>query len=732
MNTKSILMAMALVLAGLAPLSAQDSAAPMSPTPVAAEHPACAWEQYPRWSKFTTDQLVKDIRFGLETAKKNIAAICAVTPEQATFDNVFGAYAAMSDDLNYADSMLATLASNMDSPEIRQAQESLIPELSEFSASLIANTQLWQVVKSAAAQPWVKQLSPARQRYVQQVVDSFREGGADLSPEQKKHLAQINERLSMLSLEFGKRVLDSTNAWQHVVTDKAQLDGMSDAWLEKAAHAAQEKGFGTPENPQWLITMDIDSIFEVLRNCTVPATRKLCWEGRQTVGSGKYDTADVVAEVMQLRKECAELLGFKTYADMTTAHRMVGSGDNALKFVDGMAAKVLPSFHEECEQLKAYQEKKTGEKVDKMNPWDTSFYAYQMKKEMYDFDPDSLRPYFEAESVRKGMFGIAAKLYGINFTEVPTVCLKPGGELPAGKAEVWHPEVRLFEVRDNATGRHLGSFYMDLYPRPSKRAGAWVSPMAFGESGKDGQPRRPHLAALCGNLTAATKTKPALYSHYDVETIFHEFGHMLHNMLSDTELVAHAGSCVAWDFVELPSQLNENWTWEPAALATYAKHYQTGEPIPAELVQKLNNGRFFMPATDEMAQLRVAKLDLEMHTKYDQLFKGKDLDAASLELLKPWSMETTVPSRSIMRNLTHCLCGGYAAGYYSYKWAEVLAADAFSRFEKEGVLNPATGRAYREAVLKQGDSKPAADVFRDFMGRDPNPDALLKKEGLLK
>ena len=730
MTTKDIMLTLALGLTLGAPLAAQESAAPMSPTPVAAEHPACAWNEYPRWSKLTPKQVLGDMRYGLQRAQQRIDAICAVEPDKATFENVFLAHQDLGLEMSYAEGALSVLESNLDSPEVRAVLEELIPEVTAFTSSIIANEKLWAVVKSAAAQDWVKTLSPAKQRYVQQVVDSFRESGADLSPEQKARKAQIMERLSTLTHEFSKKVLDSQNAWQLVVTDKAQLDGMSDAWMAKAAAAALEKGHGTKEAPQWLVTLDIDSVIEVLRNCSVPATRKACWEGRQSVGTGEYDTAAIVAEVMQLRKELAELLGFKTYADLTTAHRMVESGDKAMAFVDDLAKQVLPAFGKECQELLDFYARQTGKKVEKMDPWDTTYYAYQLKKQRYSFDPDSVRPYFEGEQVRQGMFNLAAKLYGINFKEVPTVCLKPGEELPAGTAEVWYPGVRLFEVRDNKTGAHLGSFYIDLYPRPSKRAGAWVMPLAFGESAANGKPHRPHLAVLSGNLTAATGDMPALYSHYDVETIFHEFGHMMHCMLTDTELTAHAGTNVSWDFVELPSQLNENWTWEPEALATYAKHYKTGEPMPAELVEKLNNSRFYMPASDEMSQLALTKLDLEMHMNYDKLFKGRDLDEASNALVGAWRMPSTVPSRSVMRNLTHCICGGYAAGYYSYKWAEVLAADAFSRFAKEGVLNPATGAAYREAILSKGDSKPAAEVFRDFMGRDPQPDALLKKEGL--
>ena len=298
--------------------------------------------------------------------------------------------------------------------------------------------------------------------------------------------------------------------------------------------------------------------------------------------------------------------------------------------------------------------------------------------------------------------------------------------------EVWHPEVRLFEVRDNKSGAHLGSFYLDLFPRATKRGGAWVQPIHYGTPAHDGKPHTPHLALLAGNLSAAGKETPALFSHRDVETIFHEFGHMMHVMLGNTELRSHCGTSVAWDFVELPSQMNENWTWEPEGMATYAVHYKTGEPIPENYVRKMQDVRFFFPAHDNMGQLCIAKLDLEMHMNYAEKFRGRDLDAASAELLDSWRTPMTVQPPSIMRNLTHCISGGYAGAYYSYKWAEVLAADVYTRFLKEGIMNPAVGAAYREEILSKGDSKPAAELYRNFMGRDPNPDALLQKQGLLK
>ena len=469
-----------------------------------------------------------------------------------------------------------------------------------------------------------------------------------------------------------------------------------------------------------------------MANCTVPATRKLVWEGSASQGCGKHDTTPVAQEILQMRLELARLLGFKNYADSMTARRMVESGDNALAFVDGMIAKVKPAFDREVDELRDWVQRETGSRPDKFNPWDLTFYTKQLQKGKFDFDVDCLRPYFEAEQVRIGMFAIASRLYGVTFREIPTVCLKPGEKCPEGAAEVWHPQVRLFAVHDAATGAHLGSFYMDIFPRSTKRSGAWVSPMAFGASATADTPHRPHLAALCANVTPPAEGKPALLPHRDVRTLFHEFGHMMHCMLTDCELQMQSGTIVDHDFVELPSQLNENWVWEPEALAAYARHYKTGQPLPQDLLQKRLATRFFFPASDAMAQLCLAKLDLEMHINYEQKFQGRDMDDATDTLLEGLRYPTTVRVPSNARKFGHVMNGGYAAGYYSYKWAEVLAADAFTRFAAEGVLNPATGAAYRQTILSKGDSKSATQLFLDFMHRKPNPDALLQKQGILK
>ena len=736
MMLRSSALILSLCLAGtLLPAGARAQEAPapaeaaVSP---AVSHPYCDWEgMYPRWSRLTPQQGLQDVRYGMQLARERLEALCQVKPEEATYDNTFAVLEQLDREMNRAQLLMYHLSSVMDNTELRQVQETLLPEETEFSASLSSNERLWAVIRHAANQPWVRTLSPARQRYVQQVVDSFKDSGADLPADKKARKVEIIKELSRLTHQFSKNVLDARNSWQLVITQKSELAGLSESWLNTAAAAAREKGYGTAEAPNWLITLDDTSVLEVLKHCDVEETRRLCWLGRAGIGSyAPHDNAPIVARVMELRRELATLLGFGTFADLQTARRMVGSGQNALHFVDEMMRKVKPAFDREVADFLQFVSECKGHKVSSIKPWETTYYNTRYKEERFQFDQNALRPYLSCENVVQGMFSIYQKLYGIRISEVPSVWLLPGQELPEGMAEVWHPDVKLFAVHDAATGQHLGSFYMDLFPRDSKRGGAWVLGLDFHGYGQEGKPHSPHLGVLIGNHPMPTEDKPALFTQYDVTTIFHEFGHMMHCMLSHTELTSHAGTGVAWDFVELPSQLQENWTWIPEGITTYARHWQTGEPMPQELLEKLQKTRYTMPAMDNMNQLCIAKLDLEMHMFYDEKFKGRPLDEASAELLDPWRMPFSVRMPSIMRNLEHCISGGYAAGYYSYKWAEVLAADAFTRFAKEGPLNPATGASFRKEILSQGDSRPAAEIFRNFMGREPNPDALLQAQGL--
>ena len=698
----------------------------------AGKHPFFDKGLYPDWIRLTPAQARIDSAAAMVLARHRLELISQLTPEETTFENTFLALSLAQEELEKVQNRLYHLKTVADNEELRQVQQELMPRWNELSAEILADDQLWAVLRSAATQPWVKGLSPAKQRYVQQVIDNYHDQGGDLSPEQKQRKKEIEDEMAMLELEFGKNVQDSTEAWELIITDPAELAGMSADWMEKARQEAAKSVHGDDAAPAWRISLQASSYGEVLKHCTVEATRRKCWEGARSIGSGQFDNEPIVARIMELRRELAGLLGFDTFADLTTHRRMVGSGNNALKFVDDMMQKVKPAFDAECAQLLNFISRRTGQQITALNPWDRSYFLREMSEEMYNLDAEAVRPYLECRNVVNGIFSIFSNLYGVSFTELPARCLKPGETASPMVIETWHPEVKVFAVTDDRTGHHLGSFYMDLFPRDMKREGAWVMPLSYGSPAEDNKPHVPHLACLVGNMTPAMGDKPALFSHRDVVVLFHEFGHMMHVMLSNTELQAHAGTGVAWDFVELPSQLTENWAWEPQGIATFGRHYATGESMPADLVNKLRASRYFLPATDNMGQLCIAKLDLEMHMFYNEKFQGKGLDSATRELLRDWQISTTVPGNSIMRRLRHCITGGYCAGYYSYKWAEVLAADAYSRFRNEGVLNRRTGDDFRRCILSQGDSRPAADIYRQFMGREPNPDALLQSQGLSK
>ena len=732
MTFRSLLFAVVVSAVCSTPLFAQQQNAAGLPVLVADEHPFLEWGgAYPRWSRMTPAQGAADIRLAVQRAQQRIEAICQVKPEEATWENTFAAFDMLDWEVDCADQLLSNLEYLMDSPEVLAAVEEVMPLIAEYNASITSNSRLWEVMRHASMQPWVRTLSPARQRFVQQVVDTFKDSGADLSAEQKARKLAIGKEMAELRLKYEKNCKDSVNAWQLVITDKARLAGMSPDWMERAAAKAQERGHGTPEQPQWLITLDYASVGDVLRHCDVEETRRLCWLGRCSEGNTpEFDNAPVVDRVMALRSELATLLGFGTYADLVTARRMVGSGEAALDFVDDMMRKVKPGFDRDVAQLLEFISAREGRRVTQVNPWDVNYYITQLAEKECGFDSDSLRPYHKKENVLAGMFSVFEGLYNVRISEVPTRCLQPGEQAAEGEAEVWHPEVKLYAIHDEATGRHMGSVYMDLHPRSTKRDGAWVMRVRHYPVVEGNRP--PHLCVLVGNLKSPTAGKPALFTHLDVLTLFHEFGHALHSMLSDVELYSHTGTRVARDFVELPSQMNENWVWIPEGVMSYARHWETDEPMPADMLVKLQKSRFFLPGFDMMSQLRMAKLDLEMHINYESKFRGRNLDAASRELLDPWNLPLTTSSPSVMRSLSHCISGGYAAGYYSYKWAEVLAADAFTRFEKEGPTNAGTGAAFRRAVLKTGGSRPERESFRDFMGRDPNPDALLQQQGMVE
>ena len=679
------------------------------------------------WSQLTPERARTEIRAAIETAKTAIADICAV--QSPTYENTFAALENAAADLTRAWGRLSHLQSVMDSPELREAINELMPEVVIYSSSVTLNPQLYAVLKNAAGQPWVQQLSPVKQRFINETLSDFRENGADLEAEQKVRYAELTTKLAQLSQSFGEHVLDSTNAWEYITTNADELKGLPESALAAAQADAQSKGHGTDEKPAWRFTLQFTSVQPVLTFAENEELRSRIWHAMNDKGTGEHDTQSLIHEIMAMRAEKAALLGYERYSDYVTSRRMAGSGTTALNFINGLHDRVKAPYLAEQEAIRQFAEQATGSSIPVMKPWDIGYWSEKRRKALYDFDSEELRPYFPMQGVLDGMFSIYAGLYGIRFEQRPTACIKEGETLPEGAVEVWHPEVLFYDVYDEENGEHLGSFYADWYPRDSKRGGAWMNCLATGCPPVNGAPRRPHLALMCGNMSRPVGDTPALLTHREVETVFHEFGHLLHQILSDVEVESLAGCNVAWDFVELPSQINENWCWQAEALNRFARHWKTGESLPAELLSKMLAARNCGAATFAMRQLCFGKLDLELHTN-TATYAGRDIEEVDREILADYRVPTTEPANSALRCFTHIFDGGYESGYYSYKWAEMLEADAFSRFINEGIFNPATGRDFRRCILSQGNSRPAAELYRDFMQRDPDPEAMLRRDGL--
>lgn len=689
-------------------------------------HPFLAPEFHVRWSTLVPEAVEPDIREGLKNAKANIEVICAQEPEAATYESTFLAFEKASEPLNDGWGRLTHLDSVNDNPAQREALGKMLPEVTDFYSSLALNDRLWAVIKRVGESGEIAGLNEVERRFVAETLEDFRNSGADLPADKKARVAAIEADLSKLTKEYSEHVLDSTNAWELVIRDEAKLAGLPDSAKGAAAANARSKGL---EAPAWRFTLQFPSMYPIMQHLHDDGIRRQVWEASSQIGmTGKWDNTALVWRILELREEKAKLLGHEHFADLTLLRRMAKNGGTALAFVENIHARIHPAFLAEHKQLAQYKAAKSQQPVELLEPWEVAYWAEKQRQENYDFDEEALRPYFPVNGVMTGMFEIASRLFGISIHERATVFYEPGSgpaELAEGGIEVWHPECKFYEIHDSDSGKHLGSFYADWHPRESKRGGAWMNSLHTGGPGE------PHLGIIIGNMTPPVDGNQALLTHREVETIFHEFGHLLHGLLSDVCVKSLSGTNVPWDFVELPSQIMENFCWDRESLDLFARHFETGEAIPEELFGKMVAAKNYMSASAFMRQLAMGKLDLEMHTRLKD-FIGKDLDEVDREVLADYLAPLKTPSPSAMRRFGHLFSSstGYAAGYYSYKWAEVLDADAFTRFKKEGVLNPATGRAFREHILSKGNSVAPDELYRRFMGRDPDQEALLIRAGL--
>ena len=697
-------------------------------------HPFLSNSSHPAWSALNPEYVRHDITMALEESEKNLQSIRELNAEGVTFLNTVKALEQSTTSLDEAWGLVAHLDSVCNSDELRNAYNDILPAVTEFGAKIPLDAKLWQTIKNFAESEEAKNLDPIDRRLLEETIKDFSEAGADLPEEKRNRLEELSSELAKITQKFSENVLDGTNAWQMVVREKEKLKGLPPSALEAARQAAVEK-LGMEEGKEaWLFTLHAPSMIPVLQYLDDEDLRKEIWSASDQLGSVEpYNNAKLIQHILALRQEKAELVGKKDFADAILSRRMAKNGQGAEDFISGLKEKTLPFFSRENRELEEFKAEKTDLPTDLLQPWEVGYWAEKLKKERYDFDDEDLRPYFPIQSVLNGMFELVTKIFGLEIVERSTQFdekVFPHGGTEQDPVEVWHEEVRFYDLFDRDTKCLLGSFYADWHPRSSKRGGAWMNYLKTAEP-KGNEVRGPHLGLICGNLTAPTPTKPALLTHYEVETIFHEFGHLLHHLCGEVPHRSLNGVNVAWDFVELPSQIMENWCWERVSLDLFAKHHETGECIPEDLFQKMLRARNFMAGNSMMRQLAFSKLDLFLH----RTLARKDFEDLEKEIqleLAEYFPQRKSPVRTITHRFSHLFSSpvGYAAAYYSYKWAEVLDADAFTRFQKEGVMNPEVGHQFREHVLSKGNSLPPDELYRNFMDRDPRADALLQRSGL--
>lgn len=685
-----------------------------------AENPYLESAFHIRWSALQPTQIEPAVTTVLARAEAALAGISALSLSGVTYTNTFLALENATEELNRVWAKVGHLQSVADSPELREAYNAMLPKVSAFFARIPLDAALWSRLRAFADTPAAKALTGVHRRFLDESVADFRQAGADLPEAQRARLEALQSELAQLTQKYSENVLDATNAGQLLVADESRLRGLPAHAKAAARRSAEQKGLGPPEQPVWRITLHAPAQEPFMTYVEDEALRRELWTLAVAVGAeAPHDNTDLISRILALRAEKATLLGKAHFADLVTERRMAKSGARALAFLADIQAKASAPFARECRELEEFKVQQTGGAVGPLAPWELAFWSDKLRRDRYAFDDEQLRPYFPMDRVIAGMFDLAGKVFGLRLTE----------RSPA-EVETWHPEVKFYDVHDRA-GRHVGSFYADWYPREAKRGGAWMNYLTTGGPAADGS-RAPHLGLICGNLTPPAEGKPALLTHRDVETIFHEFGHLLHHLLGEVEIKSLNGVNVAWDFVELPSQIMENWCWERASLDLFARHHETGAAIPEDLFARMTAARKFRSACATMRQISLAKMDLLMHVRTAEFLGEGDIGAKARAAVAECLVPTQPPAPTVVKRFTHIFSDpvGYAAGYYSYKWAEVLDADAFTRFRNEGLFSPRVGADFVEKILSKGNSADPAELYRSFMGREPDVQALLVRAGL--
>jgi len=683
------------------------------------DHPFLSPARPVHWDRLAAADLPGDIRQAIREAGERLGRIGEVPSGDVSYANTIEAMDEALSVLSDAWSLASHLNSVRTGPELREAFNQVLPEVSDFFNGICLRDSLWtRVRKVAENRPPPEE--PVFRRHVEETRRDFEEAGANLDGAGKKRLLAIGAEMASLTQKFTENVLDSTEAWSKTVTDPALLEGLPASATEAARERARADADGAEDRPAWKFTLEAPSYLPVLQYAHSDGFRREVWEAASRIGAdGEHGNAPLILRILGLRAEKAALLGFPDFADYATRRRMVGSGVEALGFVERLHDRICARFLEEVRELEEFRAAEAGDEVRRLEPWEVAYWSERLRRKLYDFDEEELREWFPIESVQRGLFVLAERVFDVRIVPAD----------PGVSGGLWHPDVEFYELFDGS-GHLLGAFYADWYPRKGKRDGAWMNPLFTGSPFSPTAPK-PHYGVICGNLTPPSGKRPSLLTHREVETIFHEFGHLLHHLCSTVPVRGLSGTNVAWDFVELPSQIMENWCWERESLDLFALHHETGEPLPESLFNRMRKARNFQSAMHTMRQISFAKMDLELHrgrtfASPEEMFGFLD------EVLADYRIPLSTKPPSMLPRFTHLFGSptGYAAGYYSYKYSEMLDADAFSRFQSEGVLNGETGRDFRRKILARGNSEPPEVLFADFMGRDPDPEALLARAGL--
>lgn len=689
-------------------------------------HPFLADDDPIKWHRLLPKYIESDISLAIELSQKNIDEIASLPLNKLTFKNTIIALEKAADPLDVAWSYVSHLDSTCNSDELREEHNKMLPRVAEFSANILLNDALWLRIKTFAETEEAQTLQGIDKKLLNDTLDSFRDIGADLPRKQRERIKEINIEISQKAQKFTENVLDSRNAWERYVDDVEELKGLPSITVDVLREDAKAHG-----REGYRISLNPSTSGKCMQYLDDEKLREEIFRASLTVGhDDPYSNQKLVEDILRLKDEKAKILGHKTYADYALKRRMAKNGATALSFIENLHDRTRKFFVRDIDDMENFRAEFVGIEKSRLVPWETSYMSEKFRQARFDFDEEQLRPYFRLENVIAGLFKVANRLYGIKFVEQPTFFTKNEDDVPSGEAiPVWHEGVKYFKAFEE-NGDYIGGLYMDVHSRESKHAGGWMSDTKSGYLDGDGVWHYP-TATICTNLTPSTEDTPSLLSHREVETLFHEFGHTLHHLFGKVKYASMNGANTAWDFVELPSQIMENFCWERESLDIFAKHFETGEKIPEELFEKMIAAKNFMSGSGMMGQLCFAKLDLELHQKYEN-YANTDIEDQLKQVLGTYRVTLSEYVPTITLSFKHIFGGGYSAGYYSYKWAEVLDADAFNKFKEHGVLSREVGDEFRGKILSRGDSDEADILYRDFMGRDPDIEPLFIRSGLVE